>query len=67
MKKLIRAAVISFSCIVLFTSCDKNESCYDASLIHNGVCTQDCPGFLGCDGNTYCNECMAAQEGIGPN
>jgi len=42
------------------------ESCYDETLVHNNACTQDCPGFIGCDGNTYCNECEAARLGIGP-
>jgi len=40
--------------------------CYDESLVHNEPCTRDCPGFEGCDGKTYCNECVAAKLGIGP-
>ena len=28
-------------------------------------CPEDCPGVCGCDGVTYCNECFAAQAGVG--
>ncbi|MFT4666420.1 MAG: hypothetical protein ACI8YQ_004583 [Polaribacter sp.] len=45
---------------------DRNNSCYNSSLVHDDACTKDCPGFEGCDGRRYCNECMAAKEGIGP-
>jgi hypothetical protein len=27
-------------------------------------CTEDCPGACGCDGEFYCNPCMAQSEGI---
>jgi len=43
-----------------------HHTCYDSSLVHENVCTADCPGFEGCDGNTYCNQCVAARLGIGP-
>ena len=49
--------------------CTKDNTvhpCYDASLVHDGPCTTDCPGFEACDGNTYCNECEAARHGFGP-
>jgi len=61
--------LFTFISIVLITSCDKDEcqpSCYDESIVHNGICTTDCPGFEGCDGKMYCNECEAARVGIGP-
>jgi hypothetical protein len=28
------------------------------------TCTEDCPGVCGCDGQFYCNACIAAQAGI---
>ena len=43
-----------------------DHSCYDSSLVHDNPCASDCPGFEGCDGKTYCNECEAARKGIGP-
>jgi hypothetical protein len=45
-------------------SCEK--SCYDAEMEanHPGICTQDCPEVCGCDGKTYCNECIANSKGI---
>jgi hypothetical protein len=27
-------------------------------------CTEDCPGVCGCDGNFYCNACMAHNAGV---
>lgn len=42
------------------------ETCYDAQMAanHPGVCLQDCPEVCGCDGKTYCNECIANSQGI---
>lgn len=50
------------------TSCDNSKHpCYDGSLVHDNLCQANCPGFQGCDGKIYCNECEAARQGIGPN
>lgn len=50
----------------LFTSC-KKDNCFDQALYdewHDKGCTTDCPGVVGCDGKTYCNECEANRNGI---
>jgi hypothetical protein len=31
------------------------------------ACTEDCPGVCGCDGQFYCNECMAQAAGVDVN
>jgi hypothetical protein len=43
-----------------------SSDCYDAQMeaAHSGICPQDCPGVCGCDGKTYCNECIANSQGI---
>jgi hypothetical protein len=53
--------------ILLLTlgSCDKG--CYNPSIekANEGVvCPTDCPGVIGCDGNSYCNECEANKLGV---
>ncbi|MDT8411556.1 MAG: hypothetical protein RQ875_03765 [Vicingaceae bacterium] len=49
------------------TSCRKDNNCYEDKLYEqhkNDICTMDCPGVIGCDGKTYCNECEANRKGI---
>lgn len=51
----------------LTTSCNKDKGCYDEALYQqhkDDFCTMDCPGVVGCDGKTYCNECIARTKGI---
>lgn len=59
---LITFCMLSFACTK-----QPSETCYSAALEaanKNVLCTQDCPGVCGCDGNTYCNSCIAASHGI---
>lgn len=66
MKLLYKIIFLAF----LFVGCSKDEGehpCYDSSIVHDNPCTSNCPGFEGCDGKTYCNQCEAARLGIGPS
>lgn len=63
LKLMFGLAIIGAS----ITSCNKEDSCYDEELFQQYTvidCTTDCPGVTGCDGKTYCNECMANSQGI---
>lgn len=45
----------------------RKETCPDPKLQRQhakDVCTTDCPGVVGCDGRTYCNECEALRHGV---
>lgn len=76
MKKMLslrgkfNAAIFLLSLMAMmaaFSSCKKEHSCYDEKLFQenqNKGCTLDCPGVIGCDGKTYCNECEANRQGI---
>jgi len=59
-------AILLLMCTSLtFASCKKD--CYDRELEEQYYvidCTADCPGVTGCDGKTYCNECIANSHGI---
>ena len=58
--------IIGLSLVMLSCSKDKS-SCYSEVLYQqhkNDICTMDCPGVIGCDGKTYCNECDANRKGI---
>jgi hypothetical protein len=64
--KVILLIALTFAVL----SCKKDRGCYDAQLerqFRNSFCTEDCPGVLGCDGKTYCNECHANRQGIRVN
>ena len=63
MKKII--LLTSFLVMLSIMAC-RDQDCYDAEMEanHPGICTQDCPGVCGCDGETYCNECIANSQGI---
>lgn len=62
MRKLAFLLLLFFS----FSACktDQIDDCYDPAIQHSNMCTMDCPGVCGCDGKTYCNECVAGWEGI---
>lgn len=66
----LKTYTLLFLVVVAFiiTGCKKeNTSCYNEQLyqLHkNDMCTMDCPGVTGCDGKTYCNECVANSKGI---
>lgn len=71
MKKSALFLVLTFTILLVFlSSCRKENRCYDEALYQkhkNDICTMDCPGVIGCDGKTYCNECIARTKGIRVN
>jgi hypothetical protein len=57
---LLLCALLSIAAI----SC--SDDCYDQALADSMAtvdCTADCPGVTACNGDTYCNECLANQAG----
>lgn len=69
LSKLILPCALAITAATIFTvsSCSKDDGCYDARMQRqhqNDICTADCPGVTGCDGNFYCNECEATRNGI---
>lgn len=65
----MKSAGIFLIAALALISCKKNKEaeCFDPALKQHYEklsCTQDCPGVVGCDGKTYCNECVANSQGI---
>lgn len=64
----MKKAIFIFGLAVIgSTACNSTKNCFDAQLkekYKDTMCTMDCPGVTGCDGKQYCNECIAAQQGI---
>ncbi|MDI9342289.1 MAG: hypothetical protein QM534_17080 [Sediminibacterium sp.] len=60
--------IVAFGFGVFLAACSKQEpSCYSRKLekaYKERMCTMDCPGYVGCDGKTYCNQCEANRNGI---
>jgi hypothetical protein len=70
MRYYSKVSLLILGLVLVQTSCKKKEKdCFDAELQERSKvirCSSDCPGIIGCDGKTYCNECVAAQSGIRP-
>ena len=67
MKNLNWIFTLVFLLMLFLVSCDYDDpSCYDQEMEenHSGICQRDCPGVCGCDGNFYCNACIANSKGI---
>lgn len=68
MKKSTVLFTLIFSlCSVIMLSCKNETECFDKELYEkhkNDICPMDCPGVVGCDDKTYCNECIARTKGI---
>lgn len=66
----MRNLILLFLVILLASNCRKEYSdkhpCYNPEMEanHSGICFTDCPGYIGCDGEFYCNECDANRVGI---
>ncbi len=66
----LQNTLMGFITIIIFSflnSCGKNKGCYNEQMYlehKDDICTMDCPGVKGCDGENYCNECIANAKGI---
>jgi hypothetical protein len=61
------AQIIPIALITLLMGCTKEGGCPDERMRkqhRDDICTMDCPGVCGCDGRSYCNECIARREGV---
>jgi len=65
MKNIVVLIILSFALFGCIRE-GVDHPCYDNTLINDIDCNSDCPGFEGCDGTIYCNECEAALVGLGP-
>lgn len=53
--------VFAFLVSVLTMGCKMSTGCFDQNLYDQNkgdACPENCPGVKGCDGETYCNECI---------
>jgi hypothetical protein len=64
----MKSITVVLICILLsFVSCKKENSCFNQDLFQKFTivdCSTNCINVIGCDGNLYCNECVANQNGI---
>jgi len=66
-KTILKTVLLLTITAFLSTSCKKESGCFDEKLYQqhkNDFCTMDCPGVVGCDHKSYCNECIARTKGI---
>ena len=62
-----RLMLIAFLFSITIMGCKTTTGCFDQKLYDqhkSDACPEHCPGVKGCDGETYCNECIANSKGI---
>ena len=66
--KIPLIGLLVLALILTNLSCKKDPAkCFDQELFNKSKdkpCPTDCPGVVGCDDRTYCNECEASKNGI---